>query len=440
MALAYCILCHHSPGAVADLFRHIWRPDHHYILHADRKSAPAVHETVARLARAFPNVHALPSGLCSWGGWSLVAATLRGIDHACALTGHWSHFVLLSESHVPLVSPEAAAAALRPGVSYIEAGPVARMNRDGRADVMHRFAARYHEVPGVGMFATTPQALPPAFLATLHHGGQWIVLARDACERLRARLHDAALWEPFRTSLLADETALQTVLLGTEAGKGLTIERRATTFVGWPSLGGNADTTFTEQNFHEQAKGFLFIRKRPKELPPSVARALAPMRMQEPLPALPEATDSFTGGAPVSALAALLRQALQPRYPCIDVSALLPLRTGGSPSCFLQVRWPGLPQPLGVALLSEDLAQFKVMLAWMRETGNIFTTGTLGGYPTSLIRARLWDLFLTREVVLPDLPGGGFVSMSQGAPLDRLLRPIAHALDAGAALAPALAA
>ena len=439
MPLVYFVLCHHSVGAVADLFRHIWRSEHHYVLHADRKSMPALHETLHALSAAFPNVHALPSVPCSWGGWSLVETTLRGIDRALALPGDWSHFILLSESHVPLVAPDAAAATLAPGVSYIEAGPVAAINPDGRADVLHRFTACYHEVPGVGMFATLPRALTPAFEATLHHGGQWIVLAHAACERLQARRGDAALWEPFRVSLLADETALQSLLLGGGLGQGLAIERRATTFVAWPHLSGNPDTTFSERNFHDaRAQGYLFIRKRPAVLPEGVIEALAPMRMGEPLPRLPEPAERLTRGAEVAVLAAALHEALRGRFPALEVATLSPLRVGGSSTCYLQFRCPTLPRPLFVALVSEDIVQFKALLAWSGG-GDDFRTGTLGGYPTSLLKVRLWDLFLQREVLLPDLPGGGFVTFADGERLGRLSGPIAHALDAGAQLATALA-
>jgi hypothetical protein len=439
MALVYFVMCHHSPAAVADLFRATWRPDHHYILHADRKAAPALHTTVARLATAFANVHALPAAPCSWGGWSLVQTTLRGIDRACALADDWSHFILLSESHAPLVAPEAAAAALQPGVSCIDAVPVSRMRGDGRHDVLHRFAARYHEIPGVGGFATTPQALSPGFLDVLHHGGQWIVLARDACDRLRAHLPDTALWEPFRTSLLPDETALQTLLLGTGVGAGLAIGRRPTTFLAFSREHGLPDTTFTEQNFHAQGQGFLFIRKRPDVLPDSVARSLAAMRMPVALPPLPEAEDAFTGGETVSALAAVLQEALQPRHPGLEVSALLPPHAGHSPACYLRFGWPALPGALRVALVSEDLGQFKVLLAWRHDFANDFQTGTLAGYPTSLLKVRLWELFQSREVLLPDVPGGGFVSMRQGSPIERLVDPISHVLDAGARLSGTLA-
>jgi hypothetical protein len=438
LPLVYCVLCHHAPDDVRDLLALIHRPEHHYLLHVDRKASARLHETAARLATAAANVHVLPSALCAWAGWSLVATTLRAIAQACAMADDWSHFILLSETHVPLHSPEATQAALRAGVSVMEARPLSELHRDARNDVLHRFAARYHELPGVGGFATVPRALSPAFLATVHHGGQWLVLARDACARLAAA-RESPIWEPFRTSLLPDETALQSVLLGSDIGRGLAIQRAATTYVAWPSLGGVGDMRFGEANFFDaRAQNYLFIRKRPAVLPEKVAEALAEWRAPMEPPPLPEGNEVVPGGPEVAALAAALYQGLAARFNGIEVMTLRPRHAGGGPTAFLHVRWPGLPAPLVVALVSEDLAQFKALLAWRVPFDMNFRTVTLGGYPTSLLKVRLPDLFEAREVILPDLLGGGFITIAPGGSIAPLLATLAHLLLTGARLAPAL--
>ena len=74
---------------------------------------------------------------------------------------------------------------------------------------------RYREVPGVGPFADGMSKLPEGFNDDLHHGSNWIVLARDACERLNALHSQPALAGPFRYSLQADDTyALARHILG----------------------------------------------------------------------------------------------------------------------------------------------------------------------------------------------------------------------------------
>jgi hypothetical protein len=439
MRLAYFLMCHRMPDAVVDLVRTIWRPEHFYLVHVDAKAGAALRETVARLAAALPNVHVLPPRLCGWGGWSLVETMLRGIDRALALDPAWTHFVPLSEGHVPLRTPDAMAAALTPGVSRIEAQRVSDLDPHARADVLHRFRARYRELPGVGLFPLGPRALPELLTAMLYHGSQWLVLARDACARLHTLPPEAPAWSPFRNSLLADETALPTILLGGEAGRGLAIERRPTTFIAWPHVSGTDDWTFSEANFFAaRDAGFLFIRKRPRDLPPRVARAVARVRGPMQPPPLPPPDETFTRGAPVAALSDALLRALRETCPGLVVETWAPQRVGGSPSCFLVPRCPALPASLHAALLSEDFSTFKAVLAWGGQPDDDYALRTLGGVPTWLMKVRIWDLFLMREVLLPEIADAGFLTLASGEGPERLVALMGQVLAAGIALAPAL--
>ena len=440
MPLAYLLLCHRMPGAVADLLRAVWRPEHVYVLHADAKAGAALHATVARLADALPNVHVLPPNLCSWGGWSLVRTLLHGIAFAVARDARWSHLIPLSEGHVPLCAPEDAEAALLTGVSRIEATRVAELYPSGQADVRHRFRARYRELPGVGMLPTAPQALAPDLEESLHHASQWLVLAREACERLQSAGAESPIWAPFRESLIADETALPTLLLGTDLGAGLAIDRRPTTFVAWPHLSGTEDWTFSEANFFAaRGGGLLFIRKRPRLLPPRVAAALAALAVPAPWPELPAPDERFARSAEVVPFAGALYAALRDAAPGLVLETLQPETAGGSAACYLRLRCPGLPEVLRVALLSEDFVTFKVLLVWLGEA-ETHDLRTLGGLPTWLLKVRLFEIFTAREILLPEPPDFGFVTLAPGEGFFRLTAMLRQALAAGLALAPALAA
>ncbi len=430
MTLAYLLICHRMPGAVADVLRAVWRPEHHYIVHADAKAGEAVRATVARFAE-LPNVHVLPSLLCSWGGWSLVEVLLRGVARAVALGGNWSHLVVLSEAHLPLRAPDAMD--LQPGVSRIDATPVSQAHALTQADVMHRLRARYRELRGVGMFPVGPASVPDSLRDALHHGTQWMILAQEACDRLQRLGPDSPIWAPFRQSLIADETAVQTVLLGTEMGRGLANDPRPTTFVAWPHVSGNGDFSHTDENFFAaRDEGFLFIRKRPRKLSRPVAEIVDAMAV---LPAVPELDDSFVQGAAAGRLGDALHGMLRETFPGLVVETLTPLRTGGSPACFLRLRCTDLPRDLHVALLSEDFAVFKALLAWGGQPADEFGVRTLGGYPTWLLKVRLWDLFELRQVMLPE---SGFLSMAPGEGPGRIAALLARVLGAGIALAPAM--
>jgi hypothetical protein len=428
--LAYLLMCHRMPGAVADLLRAVWRPEHLYIVHVDAKAGEAVRATVAHFA-ALPNVYVLPAQFCSWGGWSLVEVLLRGAARAVAAGGDWSHLIVLSEAHLPLRPPEAMD--FQRGVSRIDAAPVATTHALAQADVMHRLRARYRELPGVGMFPVGPATVSHTLMDALHHGTQWMVLAREACERLQSAGLDSPIWAPFRQSLIADETAVQTVLLGTEFGHGLVNDPRPTTFVAWPHVSGNGDFTHTAANFFAaRDEGFRFIRKRPRTLSQPVAEIVEAMAM---LPEFSPPDDSFVQGAAAARLGDSLHAMLRPMFDGLAVETLAPLRAGGSPACFLRLRCQALPRDLHVALLSEDFVTFKALLAWGGQPADEFGVRTLGGFPTWLLKVRLWDLFELREVMLPD---PGFLTVALGEGPGRVAALLARVLQDGVDLAPAM--
>jgi hypothetical protein len=423
MALCYFVMCHRMQDAVAELVSAIWRPEHLYLLHVDAKAAPSLHAAVARLA-ALPNVHVLPARLCAWGGWTLVETLLAGIAGALALDPGWTHFLPLSEGHVPLRAPDAAA--LAPGVSCVAAEPAEHMGPGQTPDVRHRLAARYRELPGVGMFPVELRGAPE--LAGLFHASQWIVLARNACEWLATLPAEA--WAPFRDTLIADEIAIPTVLL---RGGGRVV-RRPTTFVAWPHVSGNEDWTFSEQNFFAAREaGYLFVRKRPAVLPPRVAAELAKLAAR--LPELPPADDAFRDSARVTALAGALHGALGGLFAELAIDALLPAHIGGSATCYLRLRCPALPEAFHLLLLSEDFLTFKIALVWQAEDGALDVPRPLGGRTTWVLKVRLLDVFMQREVLLPELPDAGFVTLAPGEGPARLAAALARALAAGIALA-----
>jgi hypothetical protein len=427
LTLAFAVLCHQSPRHVFELIRHIQHPRHCYLLHGDAKAPPALHDALAQLAQAAANVHVVPAALCSWGGWSLVDATLRALAAALALPVPWRHFVLLSEHHLPLQPPEQIAASLPDGVSFCAATGLTAMDRAMRADVLHRFARRYRELPGVGMFAAGGAGCAP--LETLHLGSQWLVLARPACERLAAHPPGAAVWRPFRESLVPDETAVQSVLRG-PVGRGLTVRNANLTFTAWPHLGGGPDSAFTDANVRAaRARGHAFIRKRPRRLPPFAAAMLAALRPAPPvlpLPPEPAAPRSAAADALAAALAAMLRG----RFPALRTERM---DVDGAPACCVRFRLPGLPEALAVSLLSQDLREFKLLLSWRPNLPLRLAPLRIGGYRATVLGARLPGLLLAHEIHLPEVPDSGFVVAASEADL---APPLAAALATAQRLAP----
>ncbi len=395
MSVVYAVLCHHSPRYVAELVRALAHPEQAILLHADAKAPPTLHAALRDLAVLLPNVRVVDSVLCSWGGWSLVAATLRMMGDALALPVRWRHFCVLSEHHMPLQPPAAIARLLPEGFSFSDASLLPAMDRDHRNDLGHRFLRHWRELPGVGPFAVGPRTVSLAELEAFRLGSQWVVLAREACERLWAVRDDDSLWSPFRDSLVPDETALMSVLRGLGVGKGLNVRRDNQTFLAMPDAsGGFADDDVRAA----RARGYLFIRKRPARLPPFASALLASFPGRPVLRVFP--------GAPAASEDSRVRE-LADRLRGTGAVSVAPAGIG--PLCCLEISVAGQAKSLSVHVVSHDFATFKVLLAWRRPFDGSLAPMWLGGYEATLIGARLPGLVLAREVHIPDVPDYGFV-------------------------------
>lgn len=424
MALAYCLLCHNNAAYVADLFRYLYRTGDHFIVHVDRKAPAALHRLLADLADRFSNVYVMPPTLCSWGGYSLVEATLRSMAFASAGVLEWEHFVLLSEQHVPLVSPEEIARRLLPGVSYIENTPVLAFGPEGQDDIAHRFALHYRELPGVGGFGTRPRGLLPNWMQGLHHASQWVVLSREACERLTAEPAHPALQRFFADSLLADETALPTLLRGTAIGAGLLLDAANPTFVASFGNGGAPDMTLTQASLRlANDQGCLFTRKRPPLLPADLAAMLEAGAGLLPS-AVQVAHEDGRDTRSLRQLGEALRHNLSAIYPDGWIESADP----GLALCYLIVRTPSDPPDLRVVVLSADLIAFKVAVIWQTPFDGSYAPRRIGRFPATVLKVRLPEIFEMREVHVFDAPGHGFVTIRPGDGVGRLSQTIAQAL------------
>lgn len=426
---AYFITCHQSPAVVRDQFRFLYHPDHLYLYHVDAKAPGALHETVRRLARAFPNVAVLPSRHYAWAAYSQVATTLDAVAWALKDAPAWSHLVALSEQHCPLRAPAEIAAALQPGCSYVGATPFAAMDPGGQEDLAHRSGMDYRELPGVGSFGVATLPRDPDFLARLHHGSNWYILSRDACTYLRDAVPGLPETARFRACVHADENMLQTLLARAD-GRAGAIVRRETTFVAWPYIVGNDSMIFRGEDFFAAREaGWLFIRKRPAVLPERVAALLeASAAMTEEdltgaVGACPETVPAVPDADGV-ALARRVARAVVRRGR--DVRADLPnLRTGRRDPLFsLTFQTDRIPDDIEVRVVSQNLMDFRVLLLSMERPAVDFATRHIHGRPAPLLRVRSDDFYCRREILVPEDPAHGFWTLPSDGSVSGLVRRI----------------
>lgn len=426
---AYFITCHHSVALVRDQFRFLYHPDHSYFYHVDAKAPAALHETVRRLADAFPNVERMPSRHYAWAGYSQVRATLEAMRRALEATSAWSHFVTLSEQCCPLRSPAEMLSVLTPGTSHFTAMPFAAMDPSSQADIIHRSSMDFRELPGVGCFGVAPVPPDPDFLGRLHHGSNWYVLSRTACAYLMeavARVPDRAR---FQHSVHADEDMVPSLLAQAD-GKAGPGEQRDTTFVAWPHVIGNDSMIFREEDFFAaRENGFLFIRKRPSTLPSPVAAALeqsaafTDAALTEAIGKAPEPVPS-TADPVGTALARRVARAVVRRG--IGVRADLPnIRYGRRDPLFgLIFQTDRIPEDVEVRVLSQNLTDFRILLLSTLPPELDFAPRMLHGRNAPLLRVRSDDLFGRREILVPEDPSHGFWTRPSDGRFGGLVRRI----------------
>ena len=212
--IAYLILTHGAPYQTIDLLWSIWREEDYYFVHLDRNSSAVATAALNAIASANRNIYIVPSDICSWGTFSLVAATLRCIDLAVAANDSWSHAVLVSGTHIPLKSAKALSESLEPDRSYmtyhdidLESANVDPPN--WFTNIAKRFVYKHYEVLGLG--DTRGGIRQPPAGVTFFWGSQWLILSRRVSE-LMAETRYGSLALYLRNCGIPDESYFQTML------------------------------------------------------------------------------------------------------------------------------------------------------------------------------------------------------------------------------------
>src|SRR3984885_533444 len=213
--IAYLVLTHGLPYQAIDFLWSVWREEDAYFVHVDRKSPAIAGAAFRAIAAARPNIHVVPSVICTWGGFTLIEAELRCLMVALAADPIWSHAVLVSGTHLPLRRADSLAAILEPECSYLtfhridlEFAKLEPPNSWSR--IAQRLTYEYQEVPGLGDLRGSAKS-PPSDI-TFFWGSPWWILSRAAAEFVCSS-RQSPFSEFFRTSAIPNESYFQTILL-----------------------------------------------------------------------------------------------------------------------------------------------------------------------------------------------------------------------------------
>lgn len=209
--IAYLVLVHRFPAQFKRMFKSIYDPANHYLIHVDKNSGPELEADIRRFLRGFPNSAILASHHARWGGYSLVDAELRGMAQLLEMGADWEFFVNLSGQDYPLKSQDEIATFLKRnrGKEFIKVLD----QRKARPETMKR-VSRY-VVEFEKRIVRTP--FPRSFMAGVspYIGNQWMIVSRRFCEFV---CHDqeAERYKAFyRNTFIADEGFFQTVMMNT---------------------------------------------------------------------------------------------------------------------------------------------------------------------------------------------------------------------------------
>lgn len=214
MKIAYLILAHAQPQQLGRLTQRLDTPGAHFYIHIDANTSDY---TFAQMQAAVPQAHWIARQPCRWGGFSLVAATLRLIEVALADGCDW--LVLLSGQDYPVKHPDEIAATLAasPFAAHLDIQP--------DFEVGYRWQHWHFEKLNGTAVDRILQKIQraadrfgirrplPAPLRELHAGSQWWMLSSPAARQVIDFLQaHPQVTRFFARTLVPDEMFFQTVL------------------------------------------------------------------------------------------------------------------------------------------------------------------------------------------------------------------------------------
>ncbi len=211
ITIAYFILVHRFPEQFKRLFKALYHPENHYLIHLDKKTSVEIYDDIKKFLTTFQNTHILESENVVWGGYSMVQAELNGMNYLLKLNVQWDFFINLSGQDYPLKSQKIIREYLtqNKGNNFIKIADQLSV----RPETMNRIENHFVETNNGFSGITYKRAYLKDVIPYI--GGQWMILTRECCEFI-CNSGEAKKFEAYYlNTLIADEAFFQTVLMNT---------------------------------------------------------------------------------------------------------------------------------------------------------------------------------------------------------------------------------
>lgn len=211
MKIAFFITAHKLERQFEWLFNAIWNPNDIFVIHVNRNSPDAFVSALQDITAGRPNVFYLWRIPITWGGWSIVEATLEGIRFLSMHNEDWGYFVNLSAQDYPVrpVSHLRRFLQVHDGANFLDI-------RDVGSEPFHiRRRLHWYCVEYRGKLRRIPLPNLRAMLTPVRwYGGLWGMLSREFCEWLVESSSTQAYARALRHTKIPDEFFFQTMIKG----------------------------------------------------------------------------------------------------------------------------------------------------------------------------------------------------------------------------------
>jgi core-2/I-Branching enzyme len=262
--IAYLIRAHHRPHQLARLIDRLRTPNARFFVHISARTSDETYAAMRVAVGDAADVRWLPRVRTYYGGFSLVRATLIGIDAILREEPRPDHAVVLSGQDYPL-RPAAEIEhyfAARPGISFLEHFRLPAADRwlgeNGGLDRIRRYYLEWFSYRTRLLRVPLIRRRFPAGL-TPYGGSAWCALAANALVEIdRFAKENARALAFFRHVKISDEIVVPTIVMNSPVRDSVVNEEIH--HLHWP--GGAHPATFTRRDLDRlMASGKLFARK-----------------------------------------------------------------------------------------------------------------------------------------------------------------------------------